>query len=272
MFKRILLLGLVLMFCTSDSQALNLSRVKTWGAEVLTHGDLNAEFDNILNHSITNSDISASAAIVGSKLDLAIPGAIGATTPAAGTFTNLTINGNTIIGDAAADTTHFNSNTIDFEGATADAFETLLVITDPTADRNLTVPNASSVTLPTGAVFFMVTGSCPAGTTDVSATYSNKFIKINATAGTSAGTVFTNTSDSTTLTAAQSGLPAHTHTHNGIVEAAGGLKGGSSFGNNTDGVTGSTGGTSAASGHTHTSSTATTLEPSSITMILCQVS
>ncbi len=36
-------------------------------------------------------------------------------------------------------------------------------------------------------------------------------------------------------------MPAHTHTHNGIVEAAGALKSGTASGNNTDGVTGSAG-------------------------------
>jgi len=73
--------------------SLNLSRVKTWSAEVLTHTDLNAEFDNILSHSLTNSDIDAAAAIVASKLDLSVPGAIGGTTPAAGAFTTLSATG-----------------------------------------------------------------------------------------------------------------------------------------------------------------------------------
>lgn len=39
--------------------------------------------------SIVNADVSASAAIVGSKLNLVSPGAIGTTTPAAGKFTTL---------------------------------------------------------------------------------------------------------------------------------------------------------------------------------------
>ena len=76
---------------------------------------------------------------------------------------------------------------LEFEGATADAFETTLTVTDPTADRTITIPNSNSVTLPSGAVFFMITGSCPAGTTDVTATYSNKFVRINATQGSTGG-------------------------------------------------------------------------------------
>ncbi len=47
---------------------MNLSRVKVWTAEILYASDLNAEFDNILNHEIANADISATAAIEGSKL------------------------------------------------------------------------------------------------------------------------------------------------------------------------------------------------------------
>lgn len=84
------------------SYALNLSRVKTWNAsDVLTASDLNAEFDNIINHAIVNADISATAAIAGSKLDLAVAPAIGATTPAAGTFTTLSATGNTTLGNGA---------------------------------------------------------------------------------------------------------------------------------------------------------------------------
>lgn len=268
MFKRILISSLIFMLMTGTAFALNLSRVKTWSAEVLTHGDLNAEFDNILNHSIANADISSTAAIVGSKLDLAIPGAIGGTTPAAGAFTTLSAsgalsaNGNVTLGDAAADTVHFNANTlIDFEGATADGIETILVITDPTSsDKNITIPNANSVTLPAGAVFFMITGSCPAGTTNVSATYSNKFIKINATAGTSASA--TAATDSHTLSTSE--MPSHTH---GILGGLGNAIGTTGYEPGAGGgaVSASTGG---GGGHTHN---LTSLEPSSVTMILCQV-
>lgn len=126
----------------------------------------------------------------------------------------------------------------------------------------------SGILIPSGGVFFMASGSCPSGTTDISSTYSNKYIKINATQLTSAGVVLTGTSDSTTLTAAQSGLPAHTHT----LPSTGAAGSGSSGGDTGSGLTsGSTGGTSAASGHTHGLSAATTLEPSSVTMRACQV-
>ena len=39
-------------------------------------------------------------------------------------------------------TNKFTENII-FEGATADAYETTLTVTDPTADRTVTIPNAT---------------------------------------------------------------------------------------------------------------------------------
>lgn len=132
---------------------------------------------------------------------------------------------------------------------------------------------SGAVLLPTGAAFFMLTGSCPSGTTDITSTYSNKFIKINATQGTSSGVILTGTSDSTTLTAAQSGLPAHTHTLPAASPNTGGTARAQASSDAADVTltTSSTGGTAASQGHTHTFSSATTLEPSSVTMKLCVV-
>lgn len=268
MFKRLLFLALALVFAT-PSYALNLTRVKTWSSEVLTAGDLNAEFDNILNHAISNADISSSAGISGSKLDLTTGSPIGSSSPSTGAFTTLTTSGNVTLGDAAGDSVHFNSNIIDFEGTTADAFETSLVITDPTADRTLIIPNANSVTLPTGALFFMVTGACPAGTTDVSATYSNKFVRINATGGTTGG------ADTHTHAAGSYAGPSHTHTFtsDGITfgSAPGGNVGADSSGtlDTKHYHTGTTdaGGTGAVTGTSASSSNV----PAYVTAIACQV-
>src|SRR3990167_7048634 len=92
--KKYVLAAICFLFLSSNVYALDLSRVKTWAtSEVLTAADLNGEFNNILNHSLTNNDIDAAAGIVGSKLDLSAPGIIGATTPAAGSFTTLTLTG-----------------------------------------------------------------------------------------------------------------------------------------------------------------------------------
>src|SRR3990167_1100980 len=59
--------------------------------------------------------------------------------------------------------------------------------------------------LPAGAVFFMVTGNCPAWTSDVSTTYSQLFVRINATQGSLSG------SNTHTHTAGTYVGPSHTH-------------------------------------------------------------
>lgn len=136
--------------------------------------------------------------------------------------------------------------------------------------------SSSFVALPSGAIFYMITGSCPSGTTDVSATYANKFIKVNATAGTLSGAILTGTTDTHTLTAAESGLPAHTHRTPAGQSGGGAFSGSQAWSSGVtqygaDGTSESTGGSAAASGHTHTISSATTLEPVSVTAKLCQV-
>ena len=53
---------------------------------------------------------------------------------------------------------------ITFEGSTADAYETLLHITDPTADRTITLPNASGTVALTSDIttpVTSVTGTAP---------------------------------------------------------------------------------------------------------------
>jgi len=65
----------------------------------------------------------------------------------------------------------------------------------------------------TGDVVLTSSASTPDGFTDVSATYADKVIRISATALSTGGSdTLAGASGSTTLTAAQSGLPAHTHT------------------------------------------------------------
>jgi hypothetical protein len=53
------------------------------------------------------------------------------------TFTNKTLTSPVITGAT------FNDGSVVFEGATADAFETTLAITDPTADRTITFPDST---------------------------------------------------------------------------------------------------------------------------------
>ena len=76
-----------------------------------------------------------------------------------------TLNGSVILGDAVGDTitvngsTTFTENvvigtgkTLIFEGATADAYETTLTVTDPTADRTVTLQNASGTVALLGTI------------------------------------------------------------------------------------------------------------------------
>lgn len=98
----------------------------------------------------------------------------------------------------------------------------------------------------------------PSGWTDQSATYNNNFIRISSGVPLTAGGADTHShggaTASTTLTAAQSGLPAHTHTYNKAVNTTGDADGADGWRGNTSltsATTGSTGGSSASSGHTH---------------------
>jgi hypothetical protein len=55
----------------------------------------------------------------------------------------------------------------EFEGATADAFETTLVVADPTADRTITLPDASGTVMITGQPVIIQSGAAPAATCTV---------------------------------------------------------------------------------------------------------
>ena len=55
-----------------------------------------------------------------------------------GSFGSLTVTGTFAVATFA-----INGNTLTFEGATADAFETSIFATDPTADRTITIPDLS---------------------------------------------------------------------------------------------------------------------------------
>lgn len=128
----------------------------------------------------------------------------------------------------------------------------------------------SGILMPSGALFFMASGSCPTGSTDVSATYSNKYVKINSTALTLQGVILTGTTDSHVLTTPE--IPAHTHTvagkSGGAVGTQANFARADTLAGTGDITSSSTGG---GGGHTHTISSATTLEPSSVTLKACQV-
>ncbi len=75
----------------------------------------------------------------GDTLTLSLPSAI--TTPGSLTVTgNFTVQGTQTVVDS---TTIEVTNSFTFEGTTSDDFETVLTVTDPTADRTVTIPNAT---------------------------------------------------------------------------------------------------------------------------------
>ena len=58
--------------------------------------------------------------------------------------------GTTTLGDLTVGTITSTGATIVLEGATADAYETTLTVTDPTADRTITFPNITGTVVTTG--------------------------------------------------------------------------------------------------------------------------
>jgi hypothetical protein len=116
---------------------------------------------NIPNSSLTNSTISGKA--LGTNLDaltistglsgttyngssavtIAIDSTV-ATTSGTQTLTNKTLTSPVVSGLTLSD------QSIVFEGATPDAFETTLSVTDPTADRTITIPNVTGTIVTTG--------------------------------------------------------------------------------------------------------------------------
>ncbi len=137
---------------------------------------LSTGVDTIYDGSIVNADINASAAIGYSKLSL----------------------GSSILSSDIKDGEIVNS---DISSSAAIADSKLAQIT--TASKVSATAITGGVVLPSGALFYMITGSCPTGTTDVTATYTGKFLRVNATQDSTGG------SDTVTITEAN--LPSHTH-------------------------------------------------------------
>jgi len=225
--KRILSGLLILLSIAFSCYASDVSKAKTYiDGEILFAADLNNSVDEIIIeiNDLDGDNLASDIAITTSGT-----ATLSGTFNASGTATlSGTFN--------ASGTANFSgAANFNFEGATANDFEITFSVTDPTADRTQTIQNnsgviplgtagntllltttgATNVTLPTtgtitaglalpsGAVFFMLTGSCPSGTTDVTSTYSDKFLRINATQGSTGG------SDTVTITEAN--LPSHTH-------------------------------------------------------------
>ena len=104
---------------------------------------------NIPNSSLTNSSLTIGSTAVG----------LGATV---GTFAGLTSLASTTLISGVADGANsitIASGQIVFEGATANDFETTLAVTDPTADRTITFPDAGGTVALTSDISYPVTAS-----------------------------------------------------------------------------------------------------------------
>lgn len=80
-----------------------------------------------------------------------------------------------------------------------------------TSDLAFTI--AGGALLPSGAVYFMLSGNCPSGTTDVSATYANRFLRVSASNPSTLGGA-----DTHTHTAGTYAAPSHTHAGTTAIE------------------------------------------------------
>jgi hypothetical protein len=129
-----------------------ISKPNTFAAsETIVAAEHNSNFDTIyseFNGSISNANIDGSAAIADSKLaQLTTASKVALSALAtSGTYapsgawspSGAWIHTGTIDVTAAP---LLGASPLVFEGATADAFETSVTVTDPTADRTLTVPD-----------------------------------------------------------------------------------------------------------------------------------
>ena len=124
-------------------------------------------------NAIPNSQLANDSVTVGStSIDL------GATASTIAGLTSLTAT--TLYSGAAnaANSISIASGNIVFEGSTANAYETTLTVTDPTADRTLTLPNETGTILTSASTITPTVNSLTIGSTSIS---------LGATASTIAG-------------------------------------------------------------------------------------
>ena len=97
----------------------------------------------------TGVDSSASSNTVTFAIDSTVATLTGSQTFTNKTFTSPTINAMTFSSGQSTSGLSIGSTGIVFEGATADAHETTLTVVDPTADRTITIPDATMTLLTT---------------------------------------------------------------------------------------------------------------------------
>jgi len=149
------------------------SYITASSTDTLTNKTIDAAsntLSNIGNSSLTNSSITVTDGSTSTATSLGGTITFNGTTneievgESSGTITvglpnDVTIGNNlTVTGDLTVNgtTTTVNSTTIEitnsftFEGSTADGFETVLGVIDPTADRTINLPNVSGTVITTG--------------------------------------------------------------------------------------------------------------------------
>lgn len=139
---------------------------------VITSGDTGTVTNTMLAGSIANDKLSNSSVTVnGSSVSLGSSTTITAVNPNALTIgtglsgtsydgssavtvaidsTVATTSGSQTLTNKTLTSPLINGNGVVFEGATADEYETTLTVTDPTADRTITLPNVSGTVITTG--------------------------------------------------------------------------------------------------------------------------
>ena len=207
---------------------------------VVTTGDTGSVTSTmILDGTIANADISTSAEIAVSKLangtarqllqtdsggsgveftsNVDIPGTLDVTGVA--TFDSTT----TFVGNAT-----FNGSII-FEGATADANETTLTVTDPTADRTITLPDATTTVagLAVAQAFTKGQAGTPVALTDASSvaidlSLANNFTLTLAGNRTLGAPTNTTAGQSGVIVVTQDSTGSRTLAYNSIYKFAGG--------------------------------------------------
>jgi hypothetical protein len=207
---------------------------------VITTGDTGSVTSTmILDGTIANADISSTAEIAVSKLangtarqllqtdsagtgveftsNVDIPGTLDVTGVA--TFDSTT----TFVGNAT-----FNGSII-FEGATADANETTLTVTDPTADRTITLPDATTTVagLAVAQAFTKGQAGTPVALTDASSvavdlSLANNFTLTLAGNRTLAAPTNVTAGQSGVIVVTQDGTGSRTLAYNSIYKFAGG--------------------------------------------------
>ena len=164
-----------------SNAGLNLTTTSTGDITFTTSsGQVNFDGDVIVNASKSISSSNSN------PITFADPIAVSGSS----SMTNLTVTGDLAVQGSTVtiDTTTIDvKNAFRFEGATADDFETILTVVDPTADRTVSIPNA------TGTIVLQ----------DTTDTLSNKTLASPTFSGTASGTLAianTTTDDSLLIT------------------------------------------------------------------------